>query len=123
MENEKTVDKVFIEGLRADTTIGVFDWERRIKQSLYIDLEMAFDNRPAAKSDDLNDTLNYKAVSDRVVAFIEQSEYQLIETVAEKACELLQQEFSIPWIKLTLSKPGALPNARNVGLCIERGTL
>lgn len=116
------MDRVFIEGLRADTIIGVFDWERRIKQRLYLDLEMAFDNKPPAASDQLADTLDYKAVSDRVIEFIEQTEFQLIETLAEKTAELLQQEFGISWLKLKLSKPGALPTAGNVGLIIERGT-
>lgn len=115
------MDTVFIEGLAVDATIGVFDWERRIKQRLLIDLEMAWDIKAAAKSDQLEHTLDYKAVSDRVAELVSSSQYELIESLAEEIAAALRKEFSIAWLRLRLSKPGAVVAAKNVGLLIERG--
>ncbi|MCV6623486.1 MAG: dihydroneopterin aldolase [Cellvibrionaceae bacterium] len=115
------MDTVFIEGLAVDATIGVFDWERRIKQRLLIDLEMAWDIKAAAKSDRLEHTLDYKAVSDRVAELVASSQYELIESLAEEIAAALRKEFSIAWLRLRLSKPGAVVAAKNVGLLIERG--
>ncbi len=118
---ESVMDIVFIESLCVDVTIGVFEWERRIKQRLSFDLEMAWDIKQAAKTDELKHTLDYKAVSDRIIDLATGSEYELIESLAENVAEVLLSEFSIPWLRLRLSKPGAVPAAKNVGLLIERG--
>lgn len=115
------MDKVFIEGLRIDALIGIYDWERRVRQTLRFDLEMAFDNRRPAASDDIADTLNYKAVSKRLVEFVEQSDFGLVETLAERCAQLVMQEFGVPWLRLKLSKPGAVRGADAVGVVIERG--
>ena len=116
------MDRVFIRELRVDTVIGVYDWERLIRQTVVLDLEMATDNRRAAASDQVEDALDYASVSERLIAFIEDSEFQLIETLAEQAAELVLKEFSVPWLRLRLSKPGAVSAARDVGVLIERGT-
>ncbi|GAA6153826.1 dihydroneopterin aldolase [Pseudoteredinibacter isoporae] len=115
------MDIVFIEGLCVDATIGVFDWERKIKQRLRIDLEMAWDIRQAASTDDLQYALDYKAVSDRISEHVAGTEYELLESLAEELSELLLNDFSISWLRMKLSKPGAVPTASNVGLLIERG--
>jgi 7,8-dihydroneopterin aldolase/epimerase/oxygenase len=113
-------DKVFIEGLEIEALIGIYDWERRIRQPLRFDLEMAFDNRRPAASDDIADTLDYKAVSKRLVAYVTQSECGLVETLAERCAELVLHEFDVAHVRLKLSKPGAVRGARAVGVVIER---
>jgi dihydroneopterin aldolase len=115
------VDIVFIRELRAETVIGVYDWERSIRQAVVLDLELAADNRRAAASDKLDDTLDYAALSARLLAFIEGSEFQLIETMAEQVAAIVLQEFGVPWLRLRLAKPGAVARARDVGVLIERG--
>ena len=115
------MDIVFIEALRIDTLIGIYDWERRVKQPVVLDLEMAFDNKVPAASDDINDTLNYKAVSKRLIGFVGASSFGLVETLAERCAEILLREFGIRWLRLRLSKPGAVRGARAVGVVIERG--
>lgn len=115
------MDTVFIRGLRLSTVIGVFDWEREMRQVVTLDMEMAADIRPAAASDELTDALDYKAISDRVTDFVENSRFKLIEAMAEAIADILRQEFGIGWLRLTLCKPGALPLADNVGITIERG--
>lgn len=115
------MDIVFIKQLEVITTIGVYDWEKTIQQKLYFDIEMAFDNRPAAATDDINLALNYFSVSERVNQFVQQHQFELIETMAERVAELIIKEFSVPWIKLTLHKPGALAKAQSLGVQIERG--
>ncbi|BFM13312.1 dihydroneopterin aldolase [Simiduia litorea] len=114
-------DRIFIEGLWVETVIGVYDWERCIKQRLLFDLVLATDIRPAAADDDIGKTLNYKTLSDRVIEFSESKSHQLIETLAEQVAELIQTEFKVSWLSLKLSKPGALPKATNVAVYIERG--
>lgn len=115
------MDIVFIRELRADAVIGVYDWERKLRQTLVLDLEMAWDNRPAAAGDDVGRALDYAAVSARLIAHIEDSSCQLLETLAEQLAALLLEEFSVPWLRLRLSKPGAVLQARDVGVQIERG--
>lgn len=110
-----------IEGLAVETVIGVYDWERTIRQRLVLDLEMGTDIRPAAANDDLALTLNYAAVSDRIAEFAETNQFELVETFAERLATLLREEFGIPWLRLTLRKPGAVPAATAVGVRIERG--
>jgi 2-amino-4-hydroxy-6-hydroxymethyldihydropteridine diphosphokinase len=115
------MDKVFIEGLEIEALIGIYDWERRIRQPLVFDLEMAFDNRGPAASDDIADTLDYKAVSKRLVGFVSESSCGLVETLAEQCAQLVLREFAVEWLRLKLRKPGAVRGARAVGVEIERG--
>jgi 2-amino-4-hydroxy-6-hydroxymethyldihydropteridine diphosphokinase len=114
------MDKVFIEGLEVEALIGIYDWERRIRQPLQFDIEMAFDNRRPAASDRIEDTLDYKAVSKRLVEFVSQSGYGLVETLAERCAALILNEFAVSQVRLKLSKPGAVRGARAVGVLIER---
>ncbi|MGB0713102.1 MAG: dihydroneopterin aldolase [Gammaproteobacteria bacterium] len=114
------MDIIFLKDLRIDATIGIYAWERCIKQELVFDLEMGTDIRPAAASDAIEDTLNYKAVAKRVQGFVEDSSYELVETLAEKVAELILTEFPVPWVRLTLNKQGAVRGARDVGIIIER---
>ncbi len=114
------MDKVFIEGLTIDALIGIYDWERRIRQDLVFDLEMGFDNRRPAASDDIAHTLNYKAVSKRLEQFVRESEFCLVETLAERCAQIVLDEFDVKWLRLKLSKPGAVRGARAVGVIIER---
>lgn len=115
------MDIVFIRDLRVDTVIGIYDWERKIRQKVVIDLEMGADIAKAAATDAIEDTLDYKAVSKRLVAYVQESEFQLVETLAERCAELVLHEFQVPWIRLTLNKVGAVSTARDVGVIIERG--
>lgn len=113
-------DIIFITDLRADAIIGIYDRERSIKQTISIDLELSTSVKAAAKNDSVDDTLNYKLLSKRVEAYIQQSEFQLIETLAERLAEIIINEFNVPWLKLTLHKGGALSNSRDVGVRIIR---
>lgn len=115
------MDIVFIEDLKVDTVIGIYDWERQIRQTISIDLEMAHDIRPAAKEDMIDQCLDYKSVAKRIISFVEQAEFQLVETLAERIAQIIQKEFSVSWLKLKLSKPGAVRGSKNVGVLIERG--
>lgn len=115
------MDIIFLGGLEVETVIGIYDWERTIKQKIFLDIEMAFDIKKAAASDDIAHTLDYKAVSDRIVEFVETSEYYLVETLIEEIANILLNEFPTPWVKITLNKKGAVSRARDVGIIIERG--
>lgn len=115
------MDIIFLRGLKIETIIGVFDWEREIKQTVVLDLEMAADIRQAAATDELEDTLNYKAVAKRLIDFVSHSEFKLVETLSERICEIVLTEFSVPWVRLQLNKPGAVRGAQDVGILIERG--
>ncbi|MGV8841679.1 MAG: dihydroneopterin aldolase [Pseudomonas sp.] len=115
------MDRVFIEGLEVDTVIGAYDWERGIRQCLRVDLSLGWDNRPAAAGDDLNLALDYAAVTARVQAFGQEAEFILVETFAERLAQTLLSEFQIPWLRLKLTKPGAVAAASGVGVEIERG--
>jgi dihydroneopterin aldolase len=114
-------DSVLIEGLAVETVIGVYDWEREVRQQLRVDLEMAWNNQPAAAADDVQQALDYAAVSGHVQAFFERCQPSLLETAAEKLAEDLMTAFAIPALRLTLWKPGAVPAARQVGVRIQRG--
>ena len=115
------MDIVFVEDLRIETVIGIYDWERKIKQTVALDLEMAFDNRKPAASDKIEDTLDYKAVSKRLIGFVETSHFELVETLAERCAQIVREEFGVPWLRLKLSKPGAVRGSKSVGVVIERG--
>ena len=113
-------DIVYIRELQVETIIGIFDWEREIKQTVSIDIEMATDIRKAAATDSIEYALNYKEVGKRIISFVESSEFQLVETMAEQIAEIILNEFPTPWIRLRVSKPGALRGSKDVGLVIER---
>lgn len=115
------LDIVFIEDLRIETIIGIYDWERKIKQTISLDIEMAADNRKPAATENINDALNYKAVAKRMITFTEESQFQLVETLAERLVEIIMNDFSVPWCRLKLSKLGAVTGSRSVGVIIERG--
>lgn len=117
------MDIVFIRDLEIDTVIGIFDWEREIKQTVRIDLEMGFDISRAAASDQIEDALDYKAVAKRLIEFVGGSEFQLVETLAERCTEIVRQEFAVPWVRLTVDKGEAVSGASGVGVTIERGEL
>ena len=113
-------DKVFIEDLRVETVIGIFDWEREIRQTVSLDLEMVFDIRKAAESDHIDDTLDYKAVAKSLIEFIGRSEFQLVEALAERCAQIVLDNFPVNWLRLKLSKPGAVRGSSAVGVIIER---
>lgn len=115
------MDIVFLRDLRIDTVIGIYGWERRVRQTLVFDLEMSADVARAAVSDDIVDTLNYKAVAKRLTEFVGQSEFLLVETLAERCAALVREEFGVRWVRLTLNKKGAVRGATDVGVIIERG--
>ncbi|RDE19875.1 dihydroneopterin aldolase [Motiliproteus coralliicola] len=115
------MDIVYIKELEVETVIGIYDWERKIRQRVSLDLEMATDIRRAANTEDIDNTISYKTVSKRLIAFIEQSEFLLVETMAEEIAEIVLSEFPTPWIRLRLGKPGAVRGAKDVGVIIERG--
>ena len=114
------MDKVFIEALEIETVIGIYDWERKLRQPLLFDIEMGFDNRIPAASDAIANTLDYKAVSKRLIAFVSESSFQLVETLAERCAELILDEFNVTQVRIKLSKPGAVRGARAVGVIVER---
>ena len=116
------MDIIYLRDLRIETVIGVYDWEREIKQTVVLDLEMAADIRKAAMTDNIADTLDYKAVAKRLIAFVEESSFQLVETLAERIAEIIIREFNIPWLRLCVNKQGAVRGARDVGVVIERGS-
>ena len=115
------MDIVYIRDLRIDTIIGIYDWEREVKQTVSLDIEMATDIRQATATDDIKYALNYKEVSKRLIAYVENRNALLVETLAEEITTLVREEFNVPWLRLRLSKPGAIRGARDVGLVIERG--
>jgi len=114
------MDKIFLHALKAEAIIGIYDWERQVKQTVIVDLEMNGSVRKAARSDSIDDTLNYKRVAKRVLAFIEASQFHLVETLTEQIAMLLLAEFGLLWVRVSLSKPGAVRNSRDVGVIIER---
>lgn len=119
-EAEEAGDTIFLHDMRVETVVGIWEWERRIRQTVSIDLEMGGDIRRAAAADHIDATLNYKAVAKRVQQFAGQSSYQLVETLAQKIAELVLDEFDVPWIRVRVSKPGAIRGARDVGVSIRR---
>lgn len=114
------MDKVFIKGLEVEGIIGIFQWEREVRQIISVDIEMDFDNKNAAKSDSIEDALNYKLVGKRITSFIKDSKFQLVETLAENISKIILKEFPVTTVKVTLSKPGALRGSETVGISITR---
>ena len=115
------MDKIFLRELEIEAVIGIWAWERRIRQRVSISLEMAADIRAAAATDQIEDTLNYKAVAKRLIGFVEASDFGLVETLAERIAEIVVTEFDVPRVKVTLHKPGAVRGSKDVGIIIERG--
>ena len=115
------MDIVFLRDLRIDAVIGIYDWERCTRQTLIFDIEMAADIARAAATDDIEDTPNYKSVAKRLMEFVGESEFQLVETLAERCAQIIRDEFSVRWVRLTLNKKGAVRGATDVGVIIERG--
>jgi 7,8-dihydroneopterin aldolase/epimerase/oxygenase len=115
------MDIIYLKNLRIDTVIGIYDWERRTRQTVILDIELGTNTARAAKNDDIKDALNYKAVAKRIISFVNSSEFQLVETLAEHIAEILMQEFKVPWLRLCLNKQGAVRGVRDVGVIIERG--
>jgi dihydroneopterin aldolase len=113
-------DRIFLRGLTAECIIGFIEWERRVKQTVVIDLELPVDCRRASLSDDVADTVDYKRVAKRVLAYIEGSEFKLVETLAHRLALLLLEEFGLEWVRISLNKPGAIRGSRDVGVVIER---
>lgn len=120
MSNQDRSDTIFLHELQVKTIVGIYDWERKIQQSVSIDLEMGADIGKAAAQDDIEHTLNYKLVAKRVQSFVGDSSFQLVETMAERIAEILLQEFDMPWVRVHVSKPGAIRGARDVGVRIYR---
>lgn len=114
------MDKIFLTALATECIVGIWDWERKVKQTVVIDLEMACDVRKAAQSDHIEDTVDYKAVSKRLLAFVEASQFQLVETLAEAIARIIVTEFGVGWVKVRLNKQGAIRGSRDVGILIER---
>ena len=115
------MDIIYINDLRIETIIGIYGWERKTKQTVVLDIEMGADIRKASVSDDINDTLSYKSVAERLFEFVGGSEFELVETLAEQISDILLNEFKVPWLRLKLNKQGALKGVRDVGVIIERG--
>jgi 7,8-dihydroneopterin aldolase/epimerase/oxygenase len=113
-------DRIFLRGLTAECIIGFIEWERRVKQTVVVDLELPVDCRRASVSDDVGDTVDYKRVAKRVLAYIEASEFKLVETLAHRLALLLLEEFALEWVRISLNKPGAIRKSRDVGVVIER---
>ncbi|HEY2463948.1 MAG TPA: dihydroneopterin aldolase [Steroidobacteraceae bacterium] len=114
------MDKIFIHALKTEAIVGIFDWERQVKQTVIVDIEFSADIRKAALSDSIDDTLNYKRVAKRVLVFVEESSFHLVETLAESVAMLILEEFGVSWVSIALSKPGAIRNSRDVGVKLER---
>ncbi|MDJ0750832.1 MAG: dihydroneopterin aldolase [Woeseiaceae bacterium] len=115
------MDKIFLRELKVDTIIGIWEWERKIRQTIVIDLEMSADISKAAETDDIADTLDYKGVAKRVQQFVAESSFQLVETLAERIAAVIRDEFDVAWVRVQVHKPGAIRGSRDVGIDIERG--
>ncbi len=115
------MDIIFLDGLEIETIIGIYDWERKNKQTIILDIEMAFDIEKAALTNHISDTLDYAVIAERIVAFVEGSSFFLVEKLIEEIATLLRTEFPIPWVKIKLNKPAAITLAKGVGIIIERG--
>ena len=114
------MDKIFIHALKTEAIIGIFDWERQVKQTVIVDIEISADIAKAARSDSIGDTVNYKRIAKRVLAFVEESKFHLVETLAEHIAMLILEDFGTSWVRISLSKPGAIRSSRDVGVALER---
>lgn len=116
------MDLLFLRELKIETVIGIYDWERQVRQAVLIDLDMAADAAKAAQSDRVEDTINYKEIAKRLIAFVEASSFHLVETLAERIAGIVLEEFGVRWVRVTIHKPGAVRGSRDVGVIIERGS-
>ena len=116
------MDKIYLEDLRIEAVIGIWEWERRVRQVISLDLEMGTDAKRAAATDQIGDALDYKSIAKRLASVVEGSEFRLVETLAETLARIVITEFGVPWLRLTVSKPGAIEGSRNVGVIVERST-
>ena len=114
------MDKIFVHALKTEAIIGIFDWERQVKQTVVVDIEISADIRKAALSDSIEDTLNYKRIAKRVLGFVEASQFHLVETLGEHIAMLILEDFGVAWVRVALSKPGAVRSSRDVGVILER---
>ena len=119
-ESNRMQDLIYIKDLRLQTIIGIFGWEREVRQEVSIDLEMTFDCKRAAKTDAIEDTIDYKKITKGIIKFVEKSEFQLQETLAEGIADLVKNQYKVDSLKLRVSKPGALRHAEDVGVIIHR---
>jgi dihydroneopterin aldolase len=115
------MDIIFLGGLEIQTIIGIYDWERQTRQTVVLDIEMAYDIEKAAETDDIEFTLDYKTVSKRIISFVEESQFFLVEKLIVEIANIIRHEFKVPWVKITLNKKGAISGASDVGIVIERG--
>nr|VFK33066.1 MAG: dihydroneopterin aldolase [Candidatus Kentron sp. MB]VFK35750.1 MAG: dihydroneopterin aldolase [Candidatus Kentron sp. MB]VFK77470.1 MAG: dihydroneopterin aldolase [Candidatus Kentron sp. MB] len=115
------MDIIYLHGLRVDTIIGLFPWERQVRQTVSFDLDMAGDVKKAAATDRIEDTVDYKTIAKRIISFVGKSQFQLVETLAEEVAKIVTEEFQVPWVRLRVNKVGAVRGARDVGVIIERG--
>ncbi|HEY6644031.1 dihydroneopterin aldolase [Povalibacter sp.] len=114
------MDKIFLSALSVECIVGIWEWERRVKQTVVIDIEMAADIRKAATSDRIEDTIDYKKVAKRLIAFVGESQFQLVERLTEEIAKVVITEFGVQWVRVHLNKRGAIRGARDVGIEIER---
>jgi dihydroneopterin aldolase len=114
------MDKIYLTGLSVECIVGIWEWERQVKQRIVLDIEMATDIRKAAATDHIDDTIDYKKVSKRLLSFVGESQFQLVETLTERIAEILIKEFKVPWVRVKLNKQGALRGSKDVGIVIER---
>lgn len=120
MSTDRPLDVIFLRGLEVECIIGFIEWERRVKQTVVIDLELPVDCARAAVRDEVADTVDYKQIAKRVIAFVTASEFKLVETMAERMAQLLLAEFALPWVRISINKPGAIRGSRDVGVRVER---
>jgi dihydroneopterin aldolase len=120
MTNPKAGDRIFLRGLQIECIIGFIEWERRIKQTVVVDIELPVDCARAAETDDVGSTVDYKGVAKRIIAFVEASEFKLVETLAHRVAMTVLEEFSLAWVRISVNKPGAIRGSRDVGVSIER---
>ena len=120
MTNSYAGDRIFLRGLQVECIIGFIEWERRIKQTVVIDIELPVDCSRAAETDEVDNTVDYKRVAKRIIAYVEASEFKLVETLAHKTAMLVIEEFQIAWFRISINKPGAIRGSRDVGVTIER---
>jgi dihydroneopterin aldolase len=113
-------DRIFLHGLAVECIIGFIQWERRVKQTIVLDVEMPVDCALAAKSDDVADTLDYKKVAKRLISFVEGSSFKLVETMVHRAAMLILEEFGVEWVRLSVNKPGAIRGSKDVGVAVLR---
>jgi dihydroneopterin aldolase len=120
MNEHARADRIYLHGLTTECILGFIDWERQVRQTVIIDLELPCDCARAAISDDVAATLDYKQVAKRVLAWVQDTQFKLIETLAHRLALLLLEEFTLEWVRVRIGKPGAIRHSRDVGVSIER---